>query len=401
MDKPELYELIDKYLLGEANEEEIDQLSRYYNSFQQTRYWNETELGQEDSMEAKIFQVIQGKIRSNDSEISNGNRENSALVRVFYLARKRKALRLVRIAAAACVIGLLALSAFLWVSRDAKKEIPQAISNNKAVKNDVPAGRNKAILKLADGSTIVLDDAQKGALPPQGNTKVFKYEGKIAYEPGHAASKRILFNTISTPRGGQYQIILADGTSVWLNAASSLHFPTSFEGKERRVEVTGEAYFEVARNETVPFAVSITGAEIRVLGTHFNVMAYADEAIRKTTLLEGSVKFIKDELQTILKPGQQSQLAKSGQIKVVRNIDIEEVMAWKNGYFYFEKANIETVMRQLARWYNVDVVYRNKKTSDLFHVDIQRDTKLSEVLKALQLACGVQLKIEGQKVIVF
>jgi ferric-dicitrate binding protein FerR (iron transport regulator) len=252
---------------------------------------------------------------------------------------------------------------------------------------------------LADGSTIILDNVQNGTLAQQGNTKVIKEDGKLAYNLTSTGINEVLYNTISTPRGGQYQVDLPDGSRVWLNAASSLHFPTAFVGKERRVEITGEAYFEVAKNKAQPFIVSVNGAEVQVLGTHFNVMAYNDENAIKTTLLEGSVKFVNGSTSSLLKPGQQSQLSENGQVKVVSNVDVDAVTAWKNGNFDFQGEDIETVMRQLSRWYNVDVVYRNKP-DELFYAEIPRNTKLSDVLKALELTGKLRFGIEGKKIIV-
>ncbi|HEX6169267.1 MAG TPA: FecR domain-containing protein, partial [Chitinophagaceae bacterium] len=185
----------------------------------------------------------------------------------------------------------------------------------------------------------------------------------------------------------------------WLNATSSIHFPTSFAGKERRVEITGEAYFEIAKNRDMPFIVTVNNAEVQVLGTHFNVNAYNDEENVKTTLLEGSVKFVSRDNINMLKPGQQSQLTNNGLIKLVSNVDVEEVVAWKNGMFDFENAGIETVMRQLARWYDVEIEY-NGKTDDLFIAEMRRNIKLSDALKALELTGKVKFDIQGKKIIV-
>lgn len=401
MDKQELYKLIDKYIAGEATEEEVDLLSRYYNSFQHNVDWNETELGEVSVSEAKIFARIQEKIKANNNDelldiIEEDEKPDKG--KVIYLNPKRKVFTFIRIAAAACVVGILTLGSFLWFKGDPKKEIAQTKSNNKSYKNDVPPGGNKAILMLADGSTIVLDDAQNGALTQQGNTKVIKLDGRINYNPSLGTTD-VVYNTISTPLGGKYQVELPDGSMVWLNAASSLHFPTAFAGKERRVEITGEAYFEVAKNKAMPFIVIVNGSEVQVLGTHFNVMAYSDEASVKTTLLEGAVKFVKDNVTNILKPGQQSQLLKSGQVKVVDGINVDEVVAWKNGMFNFQGADIGTVTRQLARWYDVEVVY-DRTIDDLFYAKIPRTTKLSEVLNLLELTEKVHFEINGRRVTV-
>ena len=319
--------------------------------------------------------------------------------------------------AAACVIGLVALSTFLWIKNNPKQPVAETKTNSNIQKNDVAPGGDKAVLTLADGSTIVLDSAQNGALAQQGNTRVIKINGKLNYNASGKGTDEILYNTIATPRGGQYQVELSDGTKVWLNAASSIRFPAVFAANERIVEVSGEVYFEVAHLDLsinnmdakkattkVPFIVKIKApsgnvGQVEVLGTHFNINAYDDESIVKTTLLEGSVKFIKDGANTMLKPGQQSQLLKNGQLNVADGVDVDKVVAWKNGFFDFDGSDFETIARQLARWYDVEVVY-NRKIDDLFHAEIPRDTKLSDVIKALELTGKVRFEINGKKIIV-
>jgi len=312
---------------------------------------------------------------------------------------RRRMISFRRIAIAASVIGLLLIGAFLLSNKIGKKELVTGEVNNHRFKDDVAPGGDKAILTLADGSTVVLDDAQNGTLAQQGSSKVIKLSGKLMYDPTNKNSKEIVYNTISTPNGGQYQLQLPDGSLVWLNATSSIHFPTSFIGRERRVEITGEAYFEVAKNRDMPFIVAVNGAEVQVLGTHFNVNAYSDEDDVKTTLLEGSVKFVSGANTSMLKPGQQSQLTTNGLIKVVSNVDVDEVVAWKNGMFDFENAGIETVMRQLSRWYDVEIEYKGK-TDDLFIAEMRRNIKLSDALKALELTGKVKFEIQGKKIIV-
>lgn len=329
----------------------------------------------------KIFKAIHEKIRLDSKPV------------------KRRVIPFRRIAIAASVIGLLFISAFLVFNKVGKKEIVNGGVNNQRFKDDVAPGGDKAILTLADGSTVVLDDAQNGTLAQQGSSKVIKLGGKLVYDPANKNSKEIVYNTITTPNGGQYQLELPDGSLVWLNATSSIHFPTSFAGKERRVEITGEAYFEIAKNRDMPFIVTVNNAEVQVLGTHFNVNAYNDEENVKTTLLEGSVKFVSGDNINMLKPGQQSQLTNNGLIKLVSNVDVEEVVAWKNGMFDFENAGIETVMRQLARWYDVEIEY-NGKTDDLFIAEMRRNIKLSDALKALELTGKVKFDIQGKKIIV-
>ncbi|MEO6733180.1 MAG: FecR domain-containing protein [Ferruginibacter sp.] len=326
--------------------------------------------------------------------------QNTQISKVVPLTEKPRVFTMARIAAAASLIGFLFLGAYLMVNRNKANEVAKTVVKPKTFKNDVLPGGAKAILTLADGSAIVLDDAQNGALAQQGNTKVIKFGAKLSYDPAQSGSKDIVYNSISTPRGGQYQVELPDGSNVWLNSGSSLRFPTAFTGKQRRVEVTGEAYFEVAKNAAMPFVVSVGGAEVKVLGTHFNIMAYNDEAMMKTTLLEGSVEFMAGGNSNLLKPGQQSQLTPGGSIKVVSNVDVDQVVAWKNGLFHFENADIGTVMRQLSRWYDVEVVYENKNINDQFVLEMRRNSKLSDVLRVLELTGDIKFDIQGKKIII-
>jgi transmembrane sensor len=340
---------------------------------------NSREISPETS--AKLFKAIHDKISAESKPV------------------RRRVIPLRKIAVAATVMGLLLLSTFLLYNRNTSKETANAEVDKRRFKNDVLPGGDKATLTLADGSTVVLDDAKNGTLAQQGSSKVIKVDGKLMYDPANNNSKEIVYNTISTPNGGQYQLELPDGSLVWLNATSSIHFPTSFMGKERRVEVTGEAYFEVAKNRDMPFIVTVNGSEVQVLGTHFNVNAYSDEDNVKTTLLEGSVKFVSGTNINMLRPGQQSQLASNGLIKVVSNVDVDEVVAWKNGMFDFDNAAIETVMRQLSRWYDVEIEYKGK-TDDQFIAEMRRNIKLSDALKALELTGKVKFEIQGKKIIV-
>ncbi|HEY4287012.1 MAG TPA: FecR domain-containing protein [Puia sp.] len=303
--------------------------------------------------------------------------------------------------AAASLTGLLIIGALFWNNRKADSAPAVTFSKNEGTPGrEIPPGGNKAILTLANGSNIVLGDVKNGALARQGNTTIVKADGKLSYETAQKASGAMLFNTIVTPRGGQYQVVLPDGSEVWLNAASSLRFPTAFTGKDRRVEITGEAYFEIAKDATRPFFVKIGSSEVQVLGTHFDIMAYTEESTLKTTLIEGSVRFVNGGNASILAPGQQSRLNKDGGISIAGNVDATEVLAWKNGLFHFENAGIEDVMRQMSRWYDVDIVYGNKKDINRFYADIPRTTNLSDALKALSLTGKVHFEIQEKKIIV-
>ncbi len=303
-----------------------------------------------------------------------------------------------RVAVAACFIGIMT-TGVLYLLKKKPTNIAKNNHKSKEFSNVVNAGGNKATLTLANGSKVILDDVKNGTVSNQGNAKVIKTNGKLAYNADNNGPIGDVYNTVSTPRGGHYQVVLPDGSQVWLNAASSIRFPTAFTGKERKVEITGEAYFEVAKNKALPFVVKVNNSEVRVFGTHFNVMAYNDEVAIKTTLLEGSVQFSNGSSSYMLKPGQQSELNKSGQVKVIQDVDVDNVIAWKNNLFDFENADIEDVMRQLSRWYDVDVVY-NKKVNDRFFAEIPTTSKLSEVLKALELTGKVNFDIQGRKIII-
>ena len=361
----------------------------------------------ENSGGTELIQLMQKKISDdleNPNEISRkvSDKLHKAIherINAKPVKSKSLIISLKRIAIAASVIGLILLTTFLFFKKGATKGIVKANVNEHHFGDDVSPGGDKATLTLADGSTIVLDDAQNGTLAQQGSSKIIKLDGKLSYDPIKKNSKEVVYNTISTPKGGQYQLELPDGSLVWLNATSSIRFPTSFVEKERRVEITGEAYFEVAKNRNKSFIVAANNAEVQVLGTHFNINAYNDEDDIKTTLLEGSVRFVNGVNSNILKPGQQSQLTKNGSLNVVNDVDVEKVIAWKNGLFDFDNAGIETIMRQLSRWYNVDVEY-NGKTDDLFIAEMRRNIKLSDALKALELTGKVRFDIQGKKIIV-
>jgi transmembrane sensor len=308
-----------------------------------------------------------------------------------------------RIAVAAAVVGIL-ISGYLFLNnnKSANTIVAQQQDINTRYKNDIDPGGEKAILVLSNGQTIVLDNAANGTITQQGATKVLKLNnGQLSYASGaNAGSTEVLYNSIVTPRGGQYQVILPDGTSVWLNASSSLRFPTAFVGKERRVEITGEAYFEVQKNTSMPFIVAIKGgSEVEVLGTHFNIMAYDDEASIKTTLLEGAVNMRHGNTIQKLKPGQQAQLAQN-KMQLVTDADTDQAIAWKNGLFDFNDDVIPDIMRQLSRWYDIDVVYDGAIPDGHFVGSVRRKSNISEVLKMLEVAGGIHFEIQGKKITV-
>ncbi|OQP63898.1 hypothetical protein A3860_23490 [Niastella vici] len=306
--------------------------------------------------------------------------------------------KLTAVRVAAAVLLILATAGGYWLSKK-RRESPLLSDNKPLIKHDLPPGGNKAILELADGSSIVLDSASNGTLSRQGATEISKKDGMLAYNQAGKKQGEILFNTIKTPRGGQYQLKLADGTKVWLNAASSLRFPAAFSGNVRKVELTGEAYFEVAKNAKMPFIVQEGGMSVQVLGTHFNVNGYDDEDAVRTTLLEGSVKVSKGGASVMLKPGEQTSVSHTSQLSQPIPVQTDEVMAWKNGLFYFNGENIAVIMRQLARWYDFDVTYE-KPVKEKFYVKINRNTNVSNVFKILETTGGAHFKIEGKKITV-
>jgi len=267
--------------------------------------------------------------------------------------------------------------------------------------HDLPPGRSNAVLTLADGSTITLDSAANGGLAQQGNTRVIKLNGQIAYKNtgSQEAGDAPMFNTISTAKGNQYQLILPDGSKVWLNAGSSMRFPTSFKGKERRVEITGEAYFEIAKNPSMPFKIQVGSGEIDVLGTHFNVNAYADEPTVKTTLLEGAVAVKKETGVQVLEPGQQAAFSPQGGITLSKNVDVARETAWKDGFFWFDNTDIHSLMRQVSRWYDVEVTFKGNIEEDGFTGKIPRNVPLSKMLTILE-QYELHFTIEGKKIIV-
>lgn len=383
--------LIDKYLSGKATPEEKELLNKWYHSFNDDAV--EVRLSGLQN-EEQIAERIKLRLLST---IQNNTKDKVAMPqrRIWW-----------RIPAAAAVFLLIGSAIFFTINnKDKKQEVAKATPTKPQLKNDIAPGGNKAVLTLTDGSTIILDSAANGTISQQGNIKVQKLDnGLLAYTVNGkqvTENDEAFYNTISTPRGGQYQVTLADGTKVWLNAASSIRFPVVFTGTERKVVITGEAYFEVAKNAGKPFRVKAASSDIEVLGTHFNVNAYDDEAAIKTTLLEGLVKVSSSANQSprFLKPGQQSGITKEGKINVANNADIEEVMAWKNGRFQFNSADLKSILRQISRWYDVDVVYKGNANLH-FTGQLTRNDNVSKVFEELVLTGEVHFKIEGKKIIV-
>lgn len=282
---------------------------------------------------------------------------------------------------------------------------------NTVAANDVIAPQiNRAMITLADGRQVYLDSISNGQIAQEGNISLVKLpNGQLVYETVNGeVLKEMQYNTLHNPPGSKViDIRLSEGSHVWLNAASSITYPVAFIGNERKIEITGEAYFEVSPlnpgGVKMPFKVNIAGkGEVEVLGTHFNINSYSDESSINTTLLEGSVKissFISRHT-SLLTPGQQAQLNQTGQINIKKNMDVDEVMAWKNGKFIFRDADIQSIMRQIERWYDVKVSFSRTITNDQFVGSISRNVNISQILKMLEQTGTVKFEVEGKKVVV-
>lgn len=388
-----LSELAFKYLKGELTEVEAKELDEYLEESEANRSFFE-KLTSNDHLNARLHDVY-------------GVDEKAMWRNVVAATPRLQKTRIISIHSslkyAAAVILVAALGAFWLINRPQKAAVSTTNSGVRPIQKDILPGGNKAILTLANGQTIILDSVSNGNLTLQGKTEIVKTgDGQLSYNAA-AIGGEVYYNTIFTPKGGQYQLILPDGSKVWMNAASSLHFPTAFVEHERIVELDGEAYFEVAKNALKPFIVKLkNGINVQVLGTHFNIMAYVEEKEMKTTLLEGLVKVSRGAAVAMLKPGQQAfaQAGNTGAgIRVDKNANVDEAVAWKNGIFQFNNADLKTVMRQVARWYDVDISYEGNLPEKRFTGKMARNLKAAELLSGIEYV-GVRFKIDGRKITV-
>lgn len=400
----DLADLIVKFLRDEMTEMEKIQLENLLEESPATRKLF-FELSQDENLKSEMIELYEAKKsikRKIDVAIAEEN--------VIHIARRRKW----RYVAAAAVFLILGSGGYIIYRSTTKPVIakvtpsPSHTSNS----NDVAPGMTRASLKLSDGSVIPLDGATNGKLAVQGNTEIINKDGKLVYTVAKKENvEEITYNTLTAPVGGQFNLELSDGSKVWLNAASSITYPVHFKNGERKVQITGECYFEVAHREpkagkAIPFIVSILSrdgkdkGQVEVLGTHFNINAYDEEATVKTTLLQGSVRMHKGEKSVLLKPGEQAQLlSKDGDdmIGKTKPSDVEDIVAWKDGYFSFHYDNIESVMHQVERWYDVQVEYVGEKPGEHFIGTIPRSTTLASMLKILFEADNVKFKVDGKK----
>jgi transmembrane sensor len=384
MEKNEIKYLAEKISDGTATPQEVALYNYHYNQFQN----GESVEGNQSAQQDEIGIELQSRIHQHINSES--------------LVNRKKVFSFLKVAASVAVVMI---AAFLYL-KNAKNEQNTIANLDKRLGEDINPGSNKAILTLSDGSELSLDESNTGTLANQGDVEIKKLaNGQIVYSDNGSEKSPDIYNTISVPKGGKYQLTLPDGTKVWLNALSKLKFPVCFNKNQRLVELEGEAYFEVAKSyrkdnpdKRKTFIVKTASQNIEVLGTHFNVNAYKDEAQVKTTLLEGSVKVYspKNGSSKILKPLQQASLSSDG-FTVSNEIDVEEIMAWKNELFYFNNTDLQTIMRQLARWYDVDIAI-DKSTDKKFNGVLSRNVKLSTVLKMMETTSNLKFKVDERRI---
>ncbi len=404
MNSPEntsFHYLLHQYVAGKATSEELRQLETLLQ-----------QKGQDVGLLAAMQQMARDSTGESTLDPERAEQIIQAIIQdeppIMVIKRRRPAAWLM----AASVVLLTGAGIYYWVKENGNKAADPATAYKMRTIRALP-DNDKATLRLADGRVIGLDSLQNGRTIQQGNARIVKSSnGQLVYEitpsaleapAAVPADTAVAFNTISTPRGGQYKITLADGTAVWLNAGSSLRFPAVFKGNERRVEMQGEGYFEVAPSKQLPFVVRAGGIAIQVLGTSFNLNAYNENDVMKATLLSGSIVVNRQDENVRLQPGQQALIPVliPGNASIqVTAANAEEVLAWKNGIFQFNDQNIYEIMGELARWYNLEVRYEASLGNKHFGGTISRKESMEEVLKMLELTKAVRFKIEGKKVTV-
>jgi ferric-dicitrate binding protein FerR (iron transport regulator) len=411
-----LTDLLMKHLQGSLSNAEQEQLNQWRSQSERNRRLFAS-INDEEQLRQLVLAYHQEEEEDNETIILSKIRQQIGSNTPTHPVRRISRLqRFARVAAVVLLLAGVGGYGYFLINRK-KGSAPTAVAPKTV---DIPPGRDGAILTLSDGRQVVLDSLGNGVVATQNGTQVIVKNGALAYTPG-AGSTAPVYNTLTTPKGRQFQLILPDGTKVWLNAASSLRYPTVFPDSGRTVEVTGEVYFEVASiqlpakggrvfsGQKMPFTVNINDqAQIQVLGTQFNVNAYANEAAIKTTLVEGSLKIVKRESAfpkasadkwAILKPGEQAVARANSPLTIDHSPDVAKAIAWKSGFFNFEDANLEEVMRQLERWYDIEVVYEKNIPDIQFGGKMSNNVSLSGLLKSLQ-EMGVHFRIEGRKLIV-
>lgn len=342
--------------------------------------------------EAVIASILSNVDKKVFASLDRTDVANDSIRQISFVRRLWRPLAIAAVFLVALTVGYLVM--------DRNKESQSQMELADAI---FPGG-NKAVLVLSDGTSINLNDVDNGLLAEQSGMKIEKDEdGLITYELSTLEKEDavISYNSIVTPNGGQYKVILSDGTSVWLNAASSLRYPTRFSGNERRVELVGEGYFEVAENKQMPFIVESEGQKVQVLGTHFNINTYDDENIVKTTLLEGAVKVSTGKQAGLLSPGEQARVNLTTDRITISDVNVERIIAWKNGRFSFEETNIRNIMKQVSRWYDVDVSFEGDFSAVELSGVISRTENVAQLLKLLKGTRQVDFKLVGKSITVF
>ncbi len=387
--------LLDKWLQSTCSPHETSELLNYLQTDPSSRDLLQT-LREEFPFEPGLNSQIPDEVSDRVRGALLAKIENAPVIPI---KRSNIGKRWMHVAAAVLVLVGLSIAGFYLFRHPTEKAAIVNAELPTVIQHDIPAGSFRAILTLADGTRIELDDHAKGPLEMQGPSTVINNEGQLVYESTEKEPGEPQFNTLSSARGQSYSLVLADGSRLWLNAASSVKFPVAFTGNERKVEITGEVYFEVAKDAKKPFRVKTRSTEIEVLGTRFDINAYDDEATVNTTLVEGAVKVSSAKGQVQLAPGQQSRVATDGQSRVFNDINLDEVIAWKNGYFHFDNADLRSILRQFSRWYDIEVVYEGNVKNRKFLAIVSRSSSLANVLKMLN-ANNIQFSIEGKKLVV-
>lgn len=389
--KERIHYLLEAYISKQANIAEETELMNWI-----------LEAGEDSELKNYVLEIWNQYQQSEDLSYVNWNEIYSSVMQPPVVSMKprgkTKTMVWFRSVAAVVIVALAAGTYFYFNLRS-----HQSIVTVQQKQDDIaPPSGNKAVLTLANGTRIELDSTGNGTLAMQGKIKIIKQSGGAISYTGNAAGV-ISYNTLIVPRGSKpINLVLSDGSKVWINVGSSLTYPVAFTGNERKVKITGEAYFEVVYNEKMPFIVQNGDLQVKDLGTHFNVNTYDDEVSEKITLLEGLVQVSRNSSSELLKPGQQASMSNNGNnnIRVLNDVNIDEVVAWKNGKFMFDNnTDIGTIMRQISRWYNVDIEYQGN-ISQRFWGSISKNVNVSQVLKILEATGGVKFKVEGNKIIV-
>lgn len=389
--RPELIRAIENYLDGKATDEEKKLVNQWYRSFDLSKL-------EIDTKEPDLEGQINARMHIHLEQIATHGQDFN------YINTNRRVALYKKVGAIAAILLMVGAGVLFFVPRNQTNQI---VKENSSLENDVAPGRNHAILTLSDGSKISLDDVKEGKLANQRGISIVKTaEGNLVYrmDPGSSADSKpgrleTQYNTIEAPRGGQFQLVLVDGSKVWLNAASTLRFPAMFSKGERKVILTGEAYFEVAPNKHLPFRVENDGQVVEVLGTHFNINSYANQSVIKTTLLEGAVKVTQKSTgkSVLLNPKEEARLSTHGESMTVGAADIQEAVSWKNGEFRFNDITLKEIMMQIERWYDVEIDY-SQIPNTRYNVSVPRNVNLSQVLRILEVTGDIKFEIDGKKI---